>query len=528
MHSIHYLKIRTRFLILLGLFTLGFLVYALWSFKTINELRVNGPLYQQIVQTKDLVADILPPPRYIIESYLVTFQMLNSEDESERKKLIERLGGLKTEFEARNDYWKKQPMDQQMSHLLLKESYETATNFYRLAFEQMIPALQNGDAPAAAEAMKKMTAAYESHRKAIDQVVTMANAQGMANEQHAHNTSQSAWRWLIGILMTSLLVCVGVSLLIVKSIVSPLVESVKLADTFALGDLTASIKVEGDSEISQLQQALQTMKNNLTTTVSGVLQSADSVATASAQIAQGNSDLASRTEREASALEEAASSMDELSTTARHNAESAEMAHRLVHNASDVAEQGGQVVSKVVVMMEDINQSSRKIADILSVIDGIAFQTNILALNAAVEAARAGEQGKGFAVVASEVRSLANRSASASKEIKDLIDRNVESVGHGTDLVHQAGSTMQQIVLSIHEVSSIISRITNSSSEQSAGVNQVTQAVNQMDQATQQNAALVEEMAAGANNLRLQAQDLVQVVSQFKIAHPREKAVHSH
>jgi len=245
---------------------------------------------------------------------------------------------------------------------------------------------------------------------------------------------------------------------------------------------------------------------------------ADSVATASAEISQGNSDLSMRTEEQASALEETAASMEELSSTVRQNAENARQGNQLAQNASTVAVRGGEVVGQVVDTMKGINDASRKIADIIGVIDGIAFQTNILALNAAVEAARAGEQGRGFAVVASEVRSLAGRSAEAAKEIKGLISDSVQRVEQGTVLVDQAGTTMAEVVAAIRRVTDIMGEISAASTEQSQGVAQVGEAVTQMDQATQQNAALVEESAAAAESLKLQAQQLVQAVAVFKLA----------
>jgi methyl-accepting chemotaxis protein len=290
------------------------------------------------------------------------------------------------------------------------------------------------------------------------------------------------------------------------------------AKRIADGDLTVTLNIDGSDEVAQLLQALTEMKDKLTHTVSGVRSNADSVATASAQIAQGNNDLSQRTEQQASALEETAASMEELGSTVKQNADNARQANQLALSASTVAVKGGEVVSQVVTTMKGINDSSKKIADIISVIDGIAFQTNILALNAAVEAARAGEQGRGFAVVASEVRSLAGRSADAAKEIKGLINASVERVEQGTALVDQAGATMTEVVNSIKRVTDIMGEISAASTEQSAGVAQVGEAVSQMDQATQQNAALVEESAAAAESLKGQAQQLVSAVAVFKLA----------
>ena len=290
-----------------------------------------------------------------------------------------------------------------------------------------------------------------------------------------------------------------------------------VADSVRQGDLTVQIQTNQAHDESVIV-AMKQMRDSLVQVVSSVRQSSEAVATASAEIAQGNTDLSSRTESQASALEETAASMEELGSTVKQNADNARQANQLAQSASAVAVQGGEVVSQVVTTMKGINDSSKKIADIISVIDGIAFQTNILALNAAVEAARAGEQGRGFAVVAGEVRSLAGRSAEAAKEIKQLITDSVERVEHGTTLVDQAGHTMEEVVSSIRRVTDIMGEITAASAEQSSGVAQVGEAVVQMDQATQQNAALVEEMAAAAASLKSQAQDLVQAVAVFRLA----------
>ncbi len=307
------------------------------------------------------------------------------------------------------------------------------------------------------------------------------------------------------------------SILFIRSITGPVNDALVVAHAVAQGDLRVKVNVQGDNELGQLMQALATMRDHLTHVVQQVLSGSESVANASTEIAQGDHDLSSRTEQEASALEETSASMEELGSTIRQNADNAQQANQLAKGASEVATRGGEVVRQVVHTMKDINESSRRIADIISVIDGIAFQTNILALNAAVEAARAGEQGRGFAVVASEVRSLAGRSAEAAKEIKALIDASVHRVAQGSALVDQAGSTMEEVVSSIRRVTDIVGEISSSSSEQAKGVAQVVEAVAQMDQTTQQNAALVEELAAAADSLRSQAQQLVQTVSVFKI-----------
>jgi methyl-accepting chemotaxis protein len=322
---------------------------------------------------------------------------------------------------------------------------------------------------------------------------------------------------LIGAASLAVLLAIAAAIIIGRSIVRPLEQAVRVARTVAGGDLTSDIAVKGADETAQLMQALKEMNGALQTMVGEVRQGSDTIASASSEIASGNLELSSRTEQQASALEETASSMEEMTSTVKQNAENARQANALADTASDVARKGGAVVSQVVSTMGAINDSSRKIVDIISVIDGIAFQTNILALNAAVEAARAGEQGRGFAVVASEVRNLAQRSASAAKEIKTLIDDSVKQVELGSKLVNDAGSTMDDVVTSVQRVTDIMGEISTASREQEAGIEQINTAITEMDSVTQQNAALVEEAAAAAGTLEDQSAALAQLVGRFML-----------
>ena len=306
--------------------------------------------------------------------------------------------------------------------------------------------------------------------------------------------------------------------LLIRAIVNPINKAVAVANAVASGDLTSRIDVHSTNETGRLLLALKTMNDNLTDLVSKVRSGTDQIETASGEISSGNTDLSQRTEEQASSLEETASSMEELTSTVRQNAENARQANQLAPGASEVAKKGGTVVNQVVQTMSSINESSSKIVDIISVIDGIAFQTNILALNAAVEAARAGEQGRGFAVVATEVRTLAQRSAAAAKEIKELINDSVSKVETGSRLVDEAGITMEEVVIAVKRVTDIMSEISAASQEQSSGIEQVNQAVMQMDEVTQQNAALVEEAAAAAESMHDQAQALTQAVTIFKLS----------
>ncbi len=322
---------------------------------------------------------------------------------------------------------------------------------------------------------------------------------------------------MVGGTALALLLGIGLAVLITRSITRPINAAVKVATTVAAGDLTSQISASGKDETADLLRALKTMNDSLVKVVGEVRVASDSVATGSEEIATGTLDLSQRTEEQASNLEETAASMEELTVTVKQNADTARQASQLAQGASDAATRGGEVVGQVVTTMQDITNSSKKIADIISVIDGIAFQTNILALNAAVEAARAGEQGRGFAVVAGEVRNLAQRSAAAAKEIKDLITASVERVETGSQLVAQAGDSVSDIVTQVKRVTDLINEITSASNEQASGIAQVGDAVAQLDQVTQQNAALVEQSTAAAESLKAQAARLIEVVGVFNL-----------
>jgi len=409
------------------------------------------------------------------------------------------------------------------------EELQTALAAYYTAHARLIE-LSRGGEQTADEAKAWLRgdsrAALRAVETQLNDVIELNDRGAEKAAADADATYAAAQRWMMGLALAMSIIAVGTTLVIVRTLSRQLGgepgDVSDLAKAIAEGDLSTRVDVKSGDSTSIVAQ-MAAMQANLARVVAIVRQNSESVATASAQIAQGNQDLSGRTEEQASALQQTAATMEQLGTTVRNNADSANQANQLAQGASAVAAQGGEVVGKVVATMQGINESSRKIGDIISVIDGIAFQTNILALNAAVEAARAGEQGRGFAVVASEVRSLAQRSAEAAKEIKTLIGRSVEQVEQGTVLVDQAGKTMGEIVGSIRRVSDMVSEITSASAEQSSGVQQVGEAVSQMDQATQQNAALVEESAAAAESLKGQAQQLVQAVAVFKLS--RHEAV---
>ncbi|MFZ4877794.1 methyl-accepting chemotaxis protein [Janthinobacterium sp. Mn2066] len=406
-----------------------------------------------------------------------------------------------------------QPIEKTMFAALLEQR-----KLYLSSRDQVYKLKGEGQAEAANEVFEKtFVPAAATYQKMVFELLEHQRASIDATARDIDRVASTSRNLLL--VLTALALAFGVvcSWLLTTGIVGPLRMAVDVARRVADGDLTAQIDASAKDETGQLLLALKDMNSSLLTIVGEVRSSTDSIATSSTQIAAGNQDLSSRTEQQAGSLEETASSMEELTSTVKQNADNARQANQLAATAAQVAVKGGTVVAQVVGTMDAINVSSNKIVDIISVIDGIAFQTNILALNAAVEAARAGEQGRGFAVVATEVRNLAQRSASAAKEIKTLIGDSVEQVNAGSKLVAEAGSTMDDIVASVHRVSDIITEITAASNEQSVGIDEINRAIGQMDAVTQQNAALVEESAAAAESMQHQAHQLAQVVSVFNL-----------
>jgi methyl-accepting chemotaxis protein len=389
---------------------------------------------------------------------------------------------------------------------------------YAKGLEQLLRRIHNGTPDEAktylSNDLRPVLAVY---KKLVAEQIVLQKEFAQEFAASAAKTYTNTRNLMIGLGALILVFAVVIAYRITISITRPVARALKIANTVAAGDLTSRVDVDRRDEMGELLQALKTMNENLVNTVAMVRAGTETIAAASSQVAAGSLDLSSRTEEQASSLEETASSMEELTSTVKQNADNARQANTMAETASHVAAQGGEVIAKVIGTMDEINHSSGKITDIISVIDGIAFQTNILALNAAVEAARAGEQGRGFAVVATEVRSLAQRSAAAAKEIKTLIEDSTSKVDNGSKLVGEAGATMQEIVDSIKRVTDIMAEITAASQEQTAGIEQINQAITQMDDVTQQNAALVEQASAASEAMQEQAAKLATTVGIFKL-----------
>jgi len=463
----------------------------------------------KIVAVKDMKDNIRARASLVREVVILT-------EDDDIKRTVAAMGPLR-------DAYKK--LDQQLQDTIKVDAGKVALAKVQKAVAAMVGptdhvielGMRNDNAEATKVLLQTVRPLQDDALAALEELSKLEQQSAETFQVQSNDTYRSALALLLGLGAAAVGALVLFGWLLARSIVVPLRQAVEVSRAVADGDLGMQFEAEGRSETSQLLIALKTMQGSLLRVVDNVRRNSESVATASAQIAQGNSDLSSRTEQQASALQQTAASMEQLGSTVKHNADNARQASQLAHGASDVATRGGEIVGSVVQTMKGIDESSKRIADIIGTIDGIAFQTNILALNAAVEAARAGEQGRGFAVVASEVRSLAQRSAEAAKEIKSLIGASVDRVEAGSRLVADAGQTMQEIVGSVQRVSDIIGEITAASSEQSDGIGQINTAVTQLDQMTQQNAALVEESAAAAESLRDQAQRLASVVSTFSL-----------
>ncbi|MCA6218010.1 HAMP domain-containing protein [Ideonella sp. B7] len=485
------------------------LAVVLWSLWTIRSVRVQGDeLMAQQLHSVDLAHGVLFSMERLQRLEQAT--MLNGSNTVSADEFFQQW--KKTVATLRSDL---KPMAGEAGLAEGIKGFEAHVTALQDVLQQVVDA--KIDASAAYAYAGQAQGDLDTAQKAIDTWVQRSRGQADAAREAAKTRTQVQMGASLGLLVVVLGVVGVMMVLTLRSIVGPLAQASEAARRIAAGDLSGELPREGRDEVANFFAALSDMQQALRRLVGQVRHSADSILTASSEVANGNLDLSQRTEHTASNLQETAASMETLTGTVHHSAESAQQASQLAQTATQVAERGGSLVHQVVATMEDINQSSTKIADITGVIDGIAFQTNILALNAAVEAARAGEQGRGFAVVAGEVRSLAQRSAEAAREIKSLIGSSVDRIENGTRQARDAGQTMTEIVTSVQHVSRIIDEISASTRLQSTGIGELGSAVNELDQMTQQNAALVEQSAAAADSLKQQAHQLSGVVATFRL-----------
>ena len=484
----------------------------LWASSRITALG------ERVIESKDMVADVLPPPLYLIEARLVVSQAIEGTmSPADARRELKRLAA---EHDVRESHWRKHPVEG-LPQRLLTEQYDAAHRFMGAAEALLATAESAADLRGQSGALLALHAVYLTHRAAVDRTVQVASSLGDAAIQDLNGVISTSRVGLWATLAAATLVTALLSWLVVRSILLPLRAAMASVRLVAAGDLSQRGDAAGHDELSDLQRALHEMQGSLASIVQGVRANADSVATASTQISEGNSDLCQRTEAQASALQQTAATMEQLGATVRINAERACAASAVALRAQSVAEQGGELMTQVIETMGGIREGSQRIGEIVGVINDIAFQTNILALNAAVEAARAGEQGRGFAVVASEVRRLSQRTAQSAREITQLIADCATRVEDGSGRVDSAGQTMARIVAAIREVNASVLQISDASSEQSAGVLRVSETVSRLDESTQRNAALVVQSAAAADSLRVQADQLVGMVRSFRLAPAR-------
>lgn len=515
------MKTRSKLLLLIVMFGVGLFGLALNDYLTMQQVKVGGPLYDHSLSSQALLADILPPPLFLVESELTLHQLVNTDDAAEVATLRARLKKCREEFSGRHEYWTKELEDGPLKQTMVSAGGAAAKEFFEMYDTQFAPAYQRGDKAKALEILAgPMTKVYEKHRAAIDASVSGGNARLAADDKVASEAAYAgAVRLVVGALLAFALVMV-LALSMLKRISGSLSRSVALMHEVADGDgdLTRRLDESGHDELADMARGFNRFVSRIQNIMGELRSVAEEVASASRQLSSNAENISAGAQQQAASLEETAASLEEITSTVKQTADNAQRATSLARVSADVAEKGGRVVEATVNAMAEISGSSRKIADISGTIDEIAFQTNLLALNAAVEAARAGEQGRGFAVVAGEVRSLAQRSAEAAREIKGLIGVSSQYVETGRTQANQSGQALTEIVSSVKRVTDVVAEIAAAAREQRIGVEQVNTAVNQVDQVTQGAAARTEEMAATAELLADKAAQVTRLVSRFKIS----------
>lgn len=548
MNSINALKLSHRFLILIVVFVAGLAIYGGWSFKALTDLKVNGELYQRIVQGKDLVADILPPPEYILESYLTALQLASETNKSEQQQLIEKLTSLKRDYDTRFEFWRKENLSDEVRDTFLTKAHDPAVAFFNIVFNKLVPAVQRADSAAASASLADAKAVYEVHRKAIDHVVELMNQRTAADELSARTEVQTTTYHLMLIFALAIVGSIAVAITIARGVLADLggepSYAREIVQQIADGDLTCHINVaaqHGDSmmaSIKEMQISLGQLVSKINTNAESVSASAHQLVTAANQVSTSASIQSQATSSVAAAVEELSVSIEQVSNNAMsaksiatESGLSAAQGGEQARDATDEMLRITDAVNETGVHMNALGEDAKNISHIAEVIKAVADQTNLLALNAAIEAARAGDQGRGFAVVADEVRNLAQRTAKSAQEITAMID-NIQTrtsdasasmnagsqrMAHGVELVRNAGESMQQIGVSSTRVIDAVGDISHALVEQKYASNEIAESIERAAQITAENSAAVIEIASSAQSLEHLAGSLRQSVAGFKV-----------
>jgi len=515
------LSIRSKLLVLVAGFASALFGMGAFVASTIRDVEITGSAYQGIIDDKDLIADLLPPPLYVVEAFLDA-QLLRTAAPNQVDALVQGLSTLHRQHDERVQFWSGRLLEGAIRQDIDKAAHDTAGPFFSILETQLIPAVRHGDAAATTKAAGALEQAYREHRQALDRVVALVRSDLSQREGSAVTLVGERQQQQFFLRLLIMAAGIAMSLLISWSITRPLAETTAMLHEISDGDgdLTRRLDCTGSKETAALSRAFNNFADKIHGVVAGVVGAARELSQVADRVSSSAASISGGAQDQAASLEETAASLEQITSTVKQNADNAHQAAQLASGSRGVAEQGGAVVTQAVNAMGQISRSSRKIAEIITAIDEIAFQTNVLALNAAVEAARAGEQGRGFAVVATEVGNLSQRSSTAAKEIKLLIQEAVAAVEGGVGLVNESGRTLQEILTSVKRVTDIVNEIAAASREQSAGVEQVSTAVNQMDSVTQTNATETERLASIAQVLSRQAGALLSKVGRFKLNAP--------
>lgn len=498
-------KMATKLYMLLMCFIVGYVSFGIVAKDTLDTLRIQGPIYNEIIQSKDVVADILPPPEYIIESYLVAFQASEAADAPRVREMAARFSKLRGEYDSRRAHWSRDLGNGPIKDLLLTESYRPAKEFYEIAEREYFPALLAGErAKATALLAGTLNAKYEEHRAVIDRLVKLATSSCEAQEKHAATVIESRTLYLLVIGFTITLLCIVIALVITRSVTEPMRGIVAVVEQVASGDLRVAAEVDRRDDVGRLQSAIKQMLDRMRQVISEVRASAVTLSSAAVQVASTSEVLSQGTSEQAASVEETTSSLEEMSSSITQNAENCRQTERMAVASAKNAEESGKSVGETVAAMKTI-------AEKISIIEEIAYQTNLLALNAAIEAARAGEYGRGFAVVATEVRKLAERSQKAAGEIGGLASQSVK-------VAERSGQLLLELVPAIQKTAELVQEVAIASREQSSGVAQINTAMETVDQVTQRNASFAEELSSTSAQMSSQAESLLQLIGFFQIS----------